>query len=169
MNLSQMLARNAGQSGAAVALTEINPAGTPRREITWTEFDISANRLSNALLSGGIRKGDRVLHLMRNSIDWLVAYFGIIRTGAWAVPLNFRFSGREIKYCADIAQAKIMVLDHNFGEVVSRIRPELDSVKEYIFAGGDIPDGMTSFRGLLEAASPGPLSVTLNGDDGCGL
>jgi len=106
---------------------------------------------------------------MRNSIDWLVAYFGIIRSGAWAVPLNFRFSGREIKYCADIAQARIMVLDHNFREVVSQIRPELDGIGEYIFAGEDIPDGMTSFRELLETASPDPVSVTLNGDDGCGL
>ena len=44
------------------------------------------------------------MHLMMNSIDWLVAYFGIVRTGAWVVPLNFRFTSADIKYCADVAE-----------------------------------------------------------------
>ncbi len=46
---------------------------------------------------------------MNNSIEWLIAYFGIVRTGAWVVPLNFRFTSDDIKYCADVAEPDILV------------------------------------------------------------
>ena len=51
---------------------------------------------------------------MMNSIDWLIAYFGIIRTGAWAVPLNFRFTGKDIKYCCDVAEPRCIVFGEEF-------------------------------------------------------
>ena len=70
----------------------------------------------------GVKKGDKVAHLMVNSINWLEAYFGILKTGALAVPLNFRFVGRQIKYCIDVAEAKVMMLDENFTERVEAIR-----------------------------------------------
>ena len=73
------------------ALIELTPSKNFRGEITWKEFDDRANSVANALMARGVKKGDKVLHLMMNSINWLEAYFGIIRTGAWAVPLNFRF------------------------------------------------------------------------------
>jgi acyl-CoA synthetase (AMP-forming)/AMP-acid ligase II len=80
-----------------VALVERIPAEKKRFEITWKEFDEQANRFANLLLKKGIRKGDKVVHWMNNSITWLIAYFGIVRTGAWVVPLNFRFSGADLK------------------------------------------------------------------------
>ena len=51
---------------------------------------------ANMLLSRGIKKGDRVAILMFNCLEWLPIYFGILKTGAIAVPFNFRFSADEI-------------------------------------------------------------------------
>ena len=169
MNISQMLASNASLYPDETALVEVAPGRKLRKEISWAGFDRRVNRFASALLGRGIARGDRVLHLMRNSIDWLVAYFGIIRAGAWAVPLNFRFTGEDIKYCADIAEARLMILEEEFLERVEGIRGGLNSVDEYIFAGPGCPRNMAGFEEVLSEASPDPVEVGLGGKDGCGL
>lgn len=94
MTIVEMLARNARRYPDSPAIIELQPSKNFRQEITWKGFDERANRLANALMKMGVKKGDRVVHLMMNSTSWLEAYFGILKTGAWAVPLNFRFIGR---------------------------------------------------------------------------
>ena len=78
-----MLARNGRVYPSETALIELRPGRKIRKSITWREFDERANKFANALMGRGVRKGDRVIHWMMNSLDWLIAYFGIIRTGAW--------------------------------------------------------------------------------------
>jgi acyl-CoA synthetase (AMP-forming)/AMP-acid ligase II len=169
MNISQMVEANAAHWPEEVALVETVPTDGLRREISWVELDDKVNRFANALLQRRVTKGDRVLHMMRNSINWLVAYFGIIRAGAWAVPLNFRFSSSDIKYCADIAEAKLMVLEKEFLERVEAIRTGLATVEEYIFVGDDCPENMTGFKETLSGAIPDPIAIELKSEDGCGL
>lgn len=128
MPVTDLLERNHKLYGDEVALVELNPLmkdtrkttwkeydlvqqTSPvayRREITWSVFDEKANRVANMLLSRGIKKGDRVAILMFNCLEWLPIYFGILKTGAIAVPFNFRFSADEIQYCADLAQVHIL-------------------------------------------------------------
>jgi len=169
MTISEMLSRNARMYPKDSALIELKPSQKIRNEITWKEFDERANRIANALIDRGVRQGDKVIHLMMNSINWLEAYFGIIRTGAWAVPLNFRFTSRDIKYCADIAEAKVMILGEEFTERVEAIRSQLPTIKNYIFVGQKAPGGMESFRDIIAESSPQPPSVVLSDEDACGL
>ena len=169
MTIAEMLARNARIYPDESALIELKPSQEIRREITWRVFDERANRIANALAARGVGKGDKVLHLMLNSTNWLEAYFGIIRTGAWAVPLNFRFTSSDIKYCADIAEAKVMILGQEFAERVEAIRPQLPTIKDYIFAGENTPQDMESFEDIIDKASPQPLQVALTAEDECGL
>lgn len=168
MNISEMLSRNARMYPDDTALIELNPDEKLRSEITWREFDQRANRVANALLDMGIRKGDRVIHLMMNSIAWLEAYFGIIRTGAWSVPLNFRFSSRDIKYCVNVSQSTVMVLGKELLERVDPIRSELP-IEKYIFAGNAKPEGMGSLEEMIGASSPETPPVELRPEDECGL
>ena len=72
------------------SLIESNPNEAYRKEITWSEFNKRANRFANFLLTRGIKKGDKVAILLMNCIEWLPVYFGILKTGALAVPLNYR-------------------------------------------------------------------------------
>ena len=169
MNISEMLARNARLYPDEPALIELTPSEKLRKEITWKEFDERANKIANALVDRGIKKEDKVMHLMRNSINWLEAYFGIIRTGAWAVPLNFRFTSREIKYCADIAEARVMILGEEFTERVEAIRSQLPTIEKYIFAGQKLPEDMEDFEDVVDKSSSKPIPVELNNEDGCGL
>jgi len=169
MNISEMLARNARMYPDDTALIELKPSAGIRKEISWRQFDDRVNRLANALTGRGVKKGDRVLHWMFNSINWLEAYFGIIRTGAWAVPLNFRFSARDFKYCADIAEAEVMFLGEQFAERVDSVRAELPGIKHYILDGQPRPDYMEDFEKVAGEASPHPVEVELTEDDECGL
>ncbi|MFA5308071.1 MAG: AMP-binding protein [Dehalococcoidales bacterium] len=169
MTITEILARNARLIPGATALVEITPSKGLRKSVTWKEFDDRANRVANALISRGIKKGDVVMHLMMNSINWLEAYFGILKTGAIAAPLNFRFISRQIKYCTDIAAPKIMMLDQEFIDRINEIRPELKTVEHFIFSGEKVPPDMESFEQALAQASAAAPEITLSGDDEAGL
>ena len=121
MPITELLTRNATYFKDDVALVEINPevknvphltwreysliesnrSGAFRKQLTWGEFDVKANRFANLLLTRGIKKGDKVAILLMNCLDWLPIYFGILKTGAIAVPLNFRYTAEEIAYCVN--------------------------------------------------------------------
>jgi acyl-CoA synthetase (AMP-forming)/AMP-acid ligase II len=169
MTIIEMLTRNARNYPDEVALIELKPSQKLRREISWRVFDDRTNRIANALTARGVSKGDKVLHLMLNSINWLEAYFGILKTGAWAVPLNFRFTSSDIKYCGDIAEAKVMFLGPEFVERVEPIRSQLSTIKHYIFVGENTPPGMENFEDFVASASPEPLDIKLTTEDECGL
>jgi len=79
IHIGEILARNARMYPDETALVERIPAEGKRWQITWKQFDERANRFANVLLDRGIKKGDKVAHLMYNSIDWLIAYFGIVK------------------------------------------------------------------------------------------
>jgi acyl-CoA synthetase (AMP-forming)/AMP-acid ligase II len=171
MLIGEILARNARMYGNEVALVEREPAKDRRVEMTWKEFDEQANRFANALIAKGIRKGDKVIHLMMNCIEWLPAYFGILRIGAWAVPLNFRFSAQDIKLCAGIAEGKVMIFGEEFIERVTEIKEDLSTIKDYIFVGPDDirPNFAEKYEDVLEKSSPVNPDVEIGIEDDAGL
>lgn len=169
MTITEILARNARLTPDSTALVEITPSKNFRKEVTWKEFDDNANRVANALIARGIKKGDVVVHLMMNSTRWLEVYFGILKTGAMAAPLNFRFISRQIKYCVDIAEPKIMMLDESFTERVEEIRGDVPTIKHYIFVGEKLPEGMEAYEDVLAKSSPVPPDIELSGEDEAGL
>ena len=118
MPITDLLERNSKLYGDEVALVEINPeireeqrvtwkeyeliqptqSSFYRRQITWSVFDEKANRVANMLLERGISKGQKCAILLMNCLEYLPIYFGILKSGAIVVPLNFRFTGEEIDY-----------------------------------------------------------------------
>ncbi len=118
-----------------VALVEREPSKNKRSEITWESFDDQANQIANALLKKGVGKGDKVVQLMMNCIEWLPIYFGVLRTGAWAVPLNFRFDSNTIKRCTDVAEAKAFIFGEEFIDRMNVVREDMETVDTFIFVG----------------------------------
>jgi len=169
MNISEMLSRNAARYPHETALIELAPGKGLRQELSWLEFEANANRVANVLKSMGIKKGDRVIQLMRNSNAFLQVYFGIIRSGAWVVPLNFRFTAADIKYCADVSEARIIILEDEFTSRIEAIRPQLNTVEKFLFHGPKLPSGMISLEEAIEAASPEPSGTVIREDSECGL
>ncbi len=154
MPITEFLERNARLYPNDVSLVEINPANQPernitwreynlieasesekyRREMTWREFDVKANRFANFLFTRGIKKGDKVAILLMNCLEWLPIYFGILKTGALAVPMNYRYAADEIKYCADLADVRMLVFGPEFTERVTAVKDEM-AVDNYFFVG----------------------------------
>lgn len=169
VHIGEILARNARMYPQDVALVERIPAEKKRVEITWKEFDDRANKFANLLKKKGVKKGDKVLHFMQNSIDWLVAYFGVVRTGAWVVPLNFRFTADDVKYCADVALPVYVVFDEEFAGRIDSIKDKLPTVKGYICVGKNTPAFAESYDALMTGADASPLDTEIRFDDPCGL
>ena len=172
MLITEILARNSRMYGNEPALIEREPARNHRVEITWREFDDQANRMAQALISRGVKKGDRVVHLMMNCIEWLPAYFGILRTGAWAVPLNFRFIAKTIQRCIETSEATVLIFGEEFIDRIDAIKDELDkTVKTYIFSGPDAvrPDYAESYRDVLASADPVNPQIALDLSDEAAL
>jgi len=185
MQITEILARNAQQWPDDVALVEINPQELENRhatwreyaliepsakdafrsDITWKEFDEQANRFANFLLSRGFSKGDKVAILLMNSLEWLPIYFGILRSGCLAVPLNFRYTADEIKYCLDLADCTALVFGPEFTGRVEQIADRVPNLKARLYAGDDCPTFAEPYRGLVGFCSTRPPAIPLSDDD----
>ena len=186
MPVTDLLERNHKLYGDEVALVELNPtmkdtrkttwkeydlvqqtSSVPyRREITWSVFDEKANRVANMLLSRGVQKGDRVAILMFNCLEWLPIYFGILKTGAIAVPFNFRFASDEIKYCADLAEVHVLFFGPEFIGRIEAIEEELSKGRLLIYVGDGCPTFAESYRELVaDCSSQAPLVLLEDEDD----
>ena len=186
MPITEFLERNARLHPNGVALVEINPANQPdsalpwheyqliqstssmpyRKELTWREFDTRANRFANLLLTRGIKKGDKVAILMMNCLDWLPIYFGILKAGAIAVPMNFRFSAEEIAYCTDLADIEVLVFGPEFIDRIDSVRAGM-RVSTYFFVGeeNELPTFADPCLRFLEYCSSVVPAVEIHDED----
>lgn len=159
MPITELLEANAKKYPNEVSLVEINPdiqekrrvtwrdyeliESSPmchyRREITWHVFDEKANRFAQLLISRGIGKGDKVAILLMNCLEWLPIYFGILKTGALAVPLNFRYAPDEIEYCLNLAEVDVLVFGPEFIGRVEEIADKISQNRLLFYVGGDCP------------------------------
>ena len=136
MLITEMLAKNARMYGSEIALVERHPEKNLRHEMTWQEFNDQANQLAQALIKRGVKKGDRVVLLMTNCIEWLPIYFGILRLGALAVPLNFRFDANSIQRCIDFTEAKAIFFGEEFVDRIHSIKNDIaETIETFIFCG----------------------------------
>ncbi len=185
MPVTDFLERNVKLYGDEIALVELNPemeenrrttwkeyalmqptSGEPyRREITWNVFNEKANRFANMLLSRGVKKGDKVAILMYNCLEWLPIYFGILKTGALAVPFNFRYSAEEILYCADLAQVDVLVFGSEFIGRIESIADKLSRGRLLLYCGDNCPTFAESYRELVADHSSTPPAVLVTDED----
>ncbi|HJB99364.1 MAG TPA: acyl--CoA ligase [Candidatus Flavonifractor merdavium] len=170
MVITEFLERNARLYRDETALVEINPSeerdravtwrefslierSRPdepyRREMSWGQFDKKANRFANLLLSRGVKRGTKVGILLMNCLEWLPIYFGILKAGCLAVPLNFRYSSDEIAYCLDLADVEALVFGPEFIDRLEPILFDLDRVRLWFYVGNRTPDFAESYRELV--------------------
>ena len=119
------------------------------------------------LLSRGVKKGDKVAILMMNCLEWLPIYMGILKTGALAVPFNFRYSADEIQYCADLAEVDVLLFGPEFIGRIESIVDELSKNRLLIYVGENCPTFAESYRELVaDCSSEKPDIVVKDDDDG---
>ena len=146
-------------------LVEANPMHSYRREITWSVFDEKANRFANLLISRGIKKGDKVAILLMNCIEWLPIYFGVLKAGALAVPLNFRYAADEIEYCLNLAEADVLIFGPSFVDRVQSIVESIAPNRMLFYVGENCPSYAESYTELTANYSSQPPKVVLDSKD----
>ena len=146
-------------------LIEPSPKTSYRREITWSVFNEKANRFANLLLQRGIKKGDKVAILMMNGLEWLPIYFGVLKTGALAVPLNFRYSSDEIEYCVNLAEADVLVFSNPFIGRVEEIADRISKGRLLIYVGEGCPGFADDYNSLSANCSSQSPAIPLFEDD----
>lgn len=186
MPITKYLERNAEEFGKDCALVELNPEVKENRRITWKEYDLTqpepnlpyrreiswsifnekANRCAHYLLERGVRKGDKVGILMMNCLEWLPIYFGILKIGALAVPLNFRYSSDEIDYCLNLADISVLFFGPEFIGRLEAISDKIISHRLLIYVGeGLAPTFSESYFMSAMNYSSENLSIELTDDD----
>ena len=154
MNVSRILTLAASRWGDRECVVEITPTENKRRSRSYREFNERVNKLANALLDAGIKKGDIVVTFMRNSIEWMETYFGIIRAGAVVAPLNFRFTSDDIKHVADVTEPSLIILEEELSEVVNAIGSPLPTIERYICIGKSISGKMADYEEFIASYPP---------------
>ncbi len=185
MPITEILEENCRKYGEDIALVEINPEiqetrrvtwkeyeliepntlSHYRREITWNVFNEKANRFANLLISRGVKKGDKVAILLMNCLEWLPIYFGILKTGALAVPMNFRYTSDEIKYCLDLSESDVLVFGPEFIGRVEEIAEDISKNRLLFFVGGNCPTFAEDYDRLTANCSSVSPDVKLTDDD----
>ncbi|MDO4330909.1 MAG: class I adenylate-forming enzyme family protein [Lachnospiraceae bacterium] len=185
MPVMEFLERNARLYPDEVALVELNPEEKDtrrttwkeyelirptgftayRREITWSVFDEKANRFANLLISRGIQKGDKVAILMYNCLEWLPIYFGVLKSGAIAVPFNFRYDAEEILYCAELAEVDMIVFGPEFIGRIEINAERLSRGRLLIYVGDSCPSFAESYRELVADCSSHAPGVEITDED----
>ena len=186
MVITELLERNARLYGGETALVEINPSeerdkavtwreasliesalpdAPYRRELSWKDFDRRANRFANLLLSRGIQRGTKVGILLMNCLEWLPLYFGILKAGCVAVPMNFRYSSEEIRYCLDLADVEVLVFGPEFIGRMDVIAEEIPGVRTMFFVGRNGPSYTEDCCRLMGFCSSSAPPVALEEED----
>ncbi len=186
MPITDLLERNSKLYGDEVALVEINPEITEeqrvtwkeyeliqptspsyyRRQITWSVFDEKANRVANMLIDMGIKKNQKCAILLMNCLEWLPIYFGILKAGAVAVPLNFRFDANEIDYCLKASDSDVLFYGPEFIGRIEDIASKIKKSMLLYFVGDQCPSYAEDyFRQVSNASSAAPRVLVEDTDN----
>ncbi|HAN42122.1 MAG TPA: AMP-dependent synthetase [Sphaerochaeta sp.] len=185
MVITDFLERNARLYGQETALVVVSPSerrdqavtwreasliesatdAPYRREISWGQFDRMANCFANLLLSREIPRGTKVGILMMNCIEYLPIYFGVLKAGCIVVPMNYRYSSDEIKYCLDLADVEILVFGPEFVARMDAIADQIPNVRTMFYVGKNGPSYTENCLRVMGFASPEAPPIALDQDD----
>ncbi|MDX1777813.1 MAG: class I adenylate-forming enzyme family protein, partial [Thermodesulfobacteriota bacterium] len=120
-------------------------------EITFAQLDLMATRLANKLKTFNVGRGDPVAIVLPNSSPWVISYFAVMRLGAIAVPLDFRFKGEELISILTDASVRVVITSDLYPDaaVFSRV----DSISNVIITGEKGTESFTSYEDVIKNES----------------
>jgi fatty-acyl-CoA synthase len=136
------------------------------RRITYAEYGERVDRLSHALVSLGIKQGDRVAFMGPNGHPLLEAYYGVVQMGAILMPLNVRLTPPDFEYMLNDAEATAVIVERAMLPLVAPIRASVPSLRHVILVGEGERGSDPDYEELLAAAPAGPfLAPPMDEDD----
>jgi len=134
------------------------------KRYSFNRLNDRVNRLGNALLKLGVKQGDRVAMLQVNTNQCVEAYFAVARIGAIYVPMNFRAKENELVYMLNSSEANTLLIGHRYVRLAESIKPEVNTVQNYISLDGPQP-GLLDYEDLITNASDEDIFTEIGDED----
>ena len=138
------------------------------QRLTWSEFNQGINRLANALLGLGIRKGDKVATILPNCLEQLEVYWASAKTGAVVVPSSTLLLEKAMQTLLQDSDAVILITTAGFVDQINSIKPELTAIADdrYLLVNYAGQSGYQDYHALKAAAGDGdPEGILISDDD----
>ena len=163
MNIGSLMPRHARFRGDHTALI----VGAHR--LTWRQLDRYVNRLANALLAAGLRKGDKMTTVLPNCLELMAAYWAAAKTGIVIVPASPLLQAGGLRTLLQDSDTVLVIGHASFADAFDQIRGDLSAIATdrwiLVDAGGDRP-GFRSYEAFLaEKAETPPPDPGLGDDD----
>jgi len=159
MNLKQMLEQSAKRYGDKTAIA----MGDSR--LSYAQLDEASNRVANALKGMGVSKGDRVAMLLPNSPEFVAIYFGVVKAGGIAVPLDIRYRLDELTSLFDDFQPKVLVSGSPTLETIVPVLSRFGYIEHVMDVSGEYEGQFHSYQEIMSASSAPIAGVKLEPED----
>ncbi len=159
MNLKSVLEQTASRYGDKIAIVYGD------RRLTYASLDEESNRFASALIKNGIGAGDRVALFLSNIPEFFIAFFGITKIGAIALPLDQQYKLREMKSLFNNSQPVAIVSEKTALDVLAPAISDFNSVRLVVEAGPEQEHRFTGFDEFLAEGSSGHPNTELSPDD----
>jgi len=153
MNLKLMLEKTASEVPQQTAIV------LGSRKVSYRELDETSNKIANALISLGIKKGDHVAILMSRTPEWVINCFGALKAGAASVLLDAGAKAPELEPQLRESDPKILITEERFSPVLSSILPNIPLLNQVLEVDTD------PYKGMVVNSSPASPSVDIKGED----
>ena len=140
MNLKLMLEVAAERFGAKTAIV----FGDSR--LSYADLDKASNKVADALIKLGIKKGDRIALLLSNSPEFAIIYFGVVKAGAVAVPLDPKYKLDELASLLDSSLPRILVTESPALDPLIPVLSSFKSIEHVINLGSDQMEKCSSYQ-----------------------
>ncbi len=159
MTIGNIVSRNAIQFPDGEALV------FEKNRYTWSELNRRINQLANALLSLGLKKGDKVAMLAENIPAMVEANYALAKIGVVYFPVKTRLLAPDVRYLIDLSDATVLIFHDEFAEMVKGMKPDLPKVKTYIEVGKEIEKFAVEYEQFLKKGSPQEPTADVEGKD----
>ena len=102
------------------------------QRVTYGELDTNVNRVANSLIDMGVKKGDKICLMMKNSIEFIYSWFAMGKIGAIMVPMNPTLRGNLLQYIINNSDATIVFVDNDLLERVKLIEDDIKKINRVV-------------------------------------
>jgi len=136
-----------------------------RRQVAFLEFDRRTNALAGSLLAQGLKKGDRVVVINHNSIELLEVYFGAIKAGGIAVPVNVHLAAQEWADIFRNIKPRFIIIRQDYLNKLKQMRvSSLPRHGVFVICGNDEED-LPDYESLIRESSPDRIDISAKNTD----
>ncbi len=147
MNIGALLPRHARYRPDHLALV------VGEQRLTYRDFNAHVNRLANALLASGIRKGEKMATVLPNCLELMTAYWAAAKTGIVIVPCSTLLQDSGLATLLRDSDSVIVLADPTAAAMLDRIRADLTEVRQFILVGEEARSGFHGYAEFTAAAS----------------